>query len=288
MEAGVSMSSEMNFGKRLLEHRVTSEQIAKRKIRYLILGFGLIVVGAALGVYLIINRQGIIGVVLGIIPLLIFVPGILCIKAAGRDRQEMEAILYALGVRHTIGTKSTEIAFEDIKGIRDVQWHKGRGKLTRPTKREATIVKKDGTEFELHDKIVPDYEVFFDVLDVKFTEYLLRDITCEVLGQINISFGKELELRDGQFIYTQGRGGSIIAIPLDAVRQVRDRPTPRKYEAFFTLTVWNESNSNFLVLTGWDETKGRVEILAKMHLADVLNIRALRRVVEMAADTQAR
>jgi hypothetical protein len=58
----------------------------------------------------------------------------------------------------------------------------------------------------------------------RYTNYLVKDLTKENVEQADISFGKNLELNNGQFIYKNGQ----TVLPLSAVSKVTADKLPFK------------------------------------------------------------
>jgi len=87
----------------------------------------------------------------------------------------MIAVLYEFGVKHYRGKVVTEILFNDISKIHDETfpiWHRtARYQSNMYYRRVITIIKNDGTKFELCPATVPKHMKFFDALKSQFDKF---------------------------------------------------------------------------------------------------------------------
>jgi len=87
----------------------------------------------------------------------------------------MIAELYEFGVKHYHGKTVTEILFSDVKIMNDETfpiWHRtARYQSKMYYRRIITIIKNDGTKFELCPAVVPKHMKFFDALKSQFDKF---------------------------------------------------------------------------------------------------------------------
>ena len=137
--------------------------------------------------------------------------------------------------------------------------------------------------WDLYDGLADvQMERFFTALDEAFSNYLLRDIRSGSLNSVSMSFGEELELDHGQFIFkpemrARKRGRKkqeetaerTITVPLDNVWSIQ-APQPEDI-----------TETSVLKLMGVPNENGQAEELAVMFLNLALNIDVLYAIVKM-------
>ena len=256
------MQSETKYGKILFHSELTSKAALARIAIFFILSS--IFIGLAIFTILSMESdtdvRGAWGVLFGLasIP---FVSRIFASRAS-------KATVFENGLMHSRGSKVTDLAFEDIAGIRDLTDKTIFLALIIPVfaskSRIITIHKKDGKIIEINKNQARYFNDFADTFNFAFTEHLLNGITKENIYQANISFGAQLELSNGQLKYDSwGKEGEKI-IPLDLVFGLQP----------------NE-NGNLIMLMGEKNEKGKAEILASIKADVALNIGALYRILEI-------
>jgi len=173
------MPYEGRFGQQILAQESARGQSRRTKISLLLAIAVCSVLGAFMAVYLFIDiftrtfsleieyMIGGAALAIGCFALAIFL-----IRSMIRYSKPMKAVLYARGLRHTIGTETTEIDFRDIEGIQDLLTMESTDLVTVQV-RIFTIVKKNKTKFVLSQFDVPAHHAFFDALRVAFTDYLV-------------------------------------------------------------------------------------------------------------------
>ena len=139
--------------------------------------------------------------------------------------------------------------------------------------------------WDLSESIGEEYiEQFFTALDKAFSAYLLKDIHIENLNRVSLSFGEELALDQGQFIFTPAmrtrrknqdkQQKTALAIPLERVWSIQ-APRPEKI-----------TETSMLKLMGAPGPDGQAEELVLMFLNLALNIDVLYAIANMNREHQ--
>jgi|GEM_PF-3890855 len=137
------------------------------------------------------------------------------------------AEIYENGITITQGEHTHAIELDQIKGILalstfTVVLSNPPGALDLPfvssvgnRYRSVTIAEKQGGEpFIVR---VPNFVKFARMLNAKFTQYIMKELTPENISRAAISFGEHLQLTGGQFVYDPPDGASRVYLPLGQV-----------------------------------------------------------------------
>ena len=257
-----------NFGAKLQEVKKTSMQLLVRRIFYLsVSGVFIIVTVGVLYLFLTSDysffetwymgagRIAVVGICLGVV--LIF-------GYWGKKVKSSEAILYESGLIYTFGEKRSEVAFRDVAGMLFLIERVRTSSRSGVRDYTMRVEKRDGTEIDIDEEAAKfsNFREFYKLLDTTFAEYLLKKITPENLHKQTISFGYDLVLRNGKFVYLQGS----------------------YEEATFSLydVAIAERGGDIVRLLGYPGNKGRNKELAKLKQERMLNIQVLYGVIEMA------
>jgi len=259
---------ERNFGAKLQEVKKTNMQLLMRRVFYLSVSVVFIIL--TVGALFILLTSGYsffetwyIGA--GGIAIVGFCLGMAFLYAYWwKEVKSSEAILYESGLIYTFGEKQSKVAFRDVAGtlflVERVRTSSSAG-VPLYTMR---VEKRDGTEIDIDEEAAKfrNFREFYKLLDTTFAEYMLKKTTPENLHKQVISFGYDLVLRKGKFVYLQG-----------------------SYEgATFSLydVAIVERKGEDVRLLGYPGNNGKNKELAKMRLNRMLNIQVLYGVIEMA------
>jgi len=262
------------FGKLMLECKSSRGKSLKRKLMFLIPAL----IFFAAGTIIAINPE--IGVVTEedaqFIPAVIaafFAVGAVCVIGALLRSKQSSIALYENGVVYVRGPIVTEAGFDDIEGIRQVRSAAAIGGVLIRTPKalsqeSVTIRKKDGVEIVLNKAYMSDFHQFADEFSDLYIRWLVKDLTMENIADANISFGPDLELSGGQFIYTHKKEKKYM--PVGEVHG---------------LEIQTDDEHNFFWLTSRVETdkKGRPKKIAGGQTVKALNLEALYHIVQMIA-----
>ena len=197
------MNYEEKFGKLLLHCTASSGQTLKKRLLFLVPAIILIVGGAIalLAPDLLTEDDDDIKIAFAVfiaLGVMLLLWGVVFVKRAMVE-------LYETGYVLTRGSKVTVMAFDDVKGISDsTTAFSAYGIIPVGKSRDVSITKKDGVPILLLKSGVPNFNQFVDELGAAFTEYLLKDLTKENIGQASISFGNKLELAGGHLVFDAG------------------------------------------------------------------------------------
>ncbi|MCL2421222.1 MAG: hypothetical protein FWD03_05130 [Defluviitaleaceae bacterium] len=255
------MQTETKYGEILFYSILTSKEAATRRVIFLVMTL-CILGGSAFAFHSTggfdpdaLNPVGVL-LILASIPFFI---RIFTMKAS-------EVAVFEHGLMHIYKSKRTEMAFEDIAGIRDLTEKTTFFAVIVPffayRSRVITINKKDGTVIELSKNQARYFDEFGDIFNAVFTGHLLNGVTKETVGQAYISFGPQLELINGQLEFVQGEDGKRV-IPLDAV-----------------LRVQPDGDGRSLLIMGKADEKS-LATLAAIKTETALNTEALYSILEM-------
>ncbi|MCL1914212.1 MAG: hypothetical protein FWG10_10155 [Eubacteriaceae bacterium] len=107
---------------------------------------------------------------------------------------------------------------------------------------------------------VPHYPQFVDEFGTVYTRWLLRDLTPDNISRKSISFGPDFELRNGQFIYSEGmKKKTEVPIQLGSIRE---------------LSTNNDRTALYLMGEGNNR-------LAAIWIPNALNLEALYHILQM-------
>jgi len=195
-----------------------------------------------------------------------------------------ELSIFDEGIIFTRGSKSEHVAFSDLEGINDTKTSTT-VIVTSPAgglvggliigllasfipalnPHKIKLRKKDGTTIKLSKSFLHNFKEVAENLHSAYTEYLLKDLSKENLSDANISFGPQLQLRDGQLVYCKNiMKKSETIIPFENISNICGGADG---------VVWIDGPKN---------EKGKAETLAKLSVESLLNIDALDRIVQMA------
>jgi len=193
----------------------------------------------------------------------------------------LEAAVYENGFAYSWGKKTVEMYFNEAVGVKrsteEVEVAGGGflgylllsmiSKLIPGLADGAIeIVKKVGKKVSVGNGHVADFKGFSDALDKAFASWLTKGLTMENIADADISFGDDLKLSGGRFIYDMGRKG-IKNISLGEVRG-------------FT----RDDNGTCWITGSAMDKRGKPEKLA----GDALNASALCHIVQMIVGARAR
>ncbi|MCL2828966.1 MAG: hypothetical protein FWD99_09575 [Oscillospiraceae bacterium] len=256
-----------NFGNLLFERTLTQAKAMQRMFLFLIVA--LVFIAAGIVAFVMAESDTDVLYAWTVLLGLCSIPFILRVFTSTRASS---VVVYEKGFVHTRSSKTTKFDFNDIIGIRDLTkketWFAFILPVVALKSRVVTIEMKNGTTVKLNQTGVPDFRQFADELSVVFTEHLLSGVTKETLSQISISFGKELELRNGQLFYNDGKSETVI--PFDAILDIEVSDTGHH----IMLIGEEKEKKNFV----------RTDILAQVASETSLNIGALYHIVQIAKE----
>ncbi|MCL2527138.1 MAG: hypothetical protein FWE42_01875, partial [Defluviitaleaceae bacterium] len=116
----------------------------------------------------------------------------------------------------------------------------------------------------LRHRRTPGYNHTTKELELAFTRHMMKDITTETLPETNISFGDQLQLRDGDLVQTTRKWRKTIetVIPFGS--------------------IYRMSDSAPITLDGHPNVKGKSETL--VNLGDTgHNIEVLRQIIKLGS-----
>ena len=180
------MQEESKFGKQVFQDGSKTSQVAVRKCLYLLPAVFLFALSLIMRLHPAMigestESSGMITVILLVAAPLYALMILSIVKG-------FSATIYEQGFVLKRGSKVTELAFAEVKGI----------SLANKT---LTIQGLDGKNIVLAGMFTPNMKQFAEEFETAYTKSSLYDITQESLYQTNISFGKHLELVNGVFIY---------------------------------------------------------------------------------------
>jgi len=261
------MQNETRFGALLFERTLTQAKAMQKIFLFLIVG--LVFIAAGIVAFMMAESDTDVLNAWGVLLGLCSIPFILRVFTSTRAS---EVAIYEKGFVHSRGSQTTEFDFNDIIGIRDLTkretWFAFIIPVVALKSRIVTIEMKDRTAVKLNSTKVPDFKHFANELNAIFTEHLISGVTKENLNQASISFGKELNLRNGQLMYSDGKSTTII--PFDDI-----------------LNIEVSDTGHHIMLIGEEKEKKkltRVDILAQFATETSLNIGALYHIVQMAKE----
>ena len=187
----------------------------------------------------------------------------------GLFSKSASAELYEGGLVYTTGKKITEVAFADIKGIKVQTSNFSVGDIQVGTimlSNTLTICKKEGSDIVLFKSSVPNFMVFAVEFSAVFSRWLLKDLTMDNISGAQISFGKDLELRDGQFIFKL-KGENYI--PLGDIASIEEDDL----DGGQLLKLFSRTKT---------DKKGRPELLAFISVHRDMNLEAFYHIAQMA------
>ena len=259
------MENETKFGKLLFQCSTTFGKDFRKRLLYLVPALVFITAGIYAQRNPDLLEPDEITMVLG----LFFGAGAFFLLLAVFFVKRSKAFLYEGGIVHTYASKVIEIDFNDVIGIRDLASKQMWFALILPIfalkSRDITIEKKDGTIIQLSKNKVADINKFADILNSVFTERLLKDVTKQNLSKTTISFGKELELKDGQLLYNDKT-----VIPFEEIIKIET----------------GDGGHHIMLIGKEKESKKftRTDIIAMIAVDKALNIEALYRIVQIAKE----
>ena len=260
------MQNETKFGKSLNQYVLTSQKALQKRLLFLAAAIMLAVVGI---IMMTMERETdrvfLFGIIAEMCAACFVWKMLFNVKAS-------ETVIYENGLIHTLGSKVTEMNFNDLAGMRDLKktemWLSGLIPVLYSKKRTVTVERKDGTSLKLTKINVHNFNQFADDFGSVFAEKLLSGVTKENLGQTNISFGKELELSGGQLLYDEGNERKTI-IPLNAIIDIEDN------DGIHILLIGEKKKEKNLL-------SKRSDVLAIISIESALNLGVLYRVIQIA------
>ena len=235
------MSYEERFGKKLLASGANKGRALPMKILLIIPSLVFIATGAVLALnpdidFLTEEEARLIPLLIALF-FVVGVAGILFIVLSIVRSRRSSAVLFERGVIHTQGSEVTEVGFSDTEGIRLETSAIAVGGVAIPLGsfgQESVIIrKKDGTEIVFRKSDIPDFRVFADKFGAVYTRWLLDGLTMDNMADAKISFGPDLKLYGGQFIYT--KKDQEIVMPLSDVHSL-EIETGDAYNYFWLLS----------------------------------------------------
>jgi len=265
------MNNEERFGKTLLVSVASKGRGLRKRVLYLIAAF----VFVAAGIVLTLNPE--LGVVVEedahlvpvFIAIFIAVGLIFVILSLVRSKQS-SITLYEQGIMYAHGKKVTEAGFSDLEGIRLETSAVAIGGVAIPLgslgQESVTIRMKDGTVVVLRKSTISNFRDFADKFGVVYTRWLLDGLTLDNISDAEISFGPDLKLRSGQFIYIEKKQEKTM--PLSDIHSL-EIETGDEYN-YFWLTSKTLTNKN-----------GTPKKVIGGQTAMALNLEALHIIVQM-------
>jgi len=260
------MNEEVNYGELLLHCEVTLKEVLKKRLPRLIVAF-IFLAGAIISFVTAESEtdiQHLYALVCGIASLIYFLKAY-TIKPS-------EALIYKGGMLYKWGAKTQQAAFSDVKGIRSESFRFSLSGLELSfltSYWDTLVLKEDSSSIILKNTNTPDFHEVSRELNAAYMEYLLEGLSFETLSSASISFGDQLELLDGELIFTKGKNTGQDVIAISDIHNIFSDD-----EGFYT---WIEGAPN---------EKGKNSTLAKITSSRALNLEALYRIVNMVKSDQ--
>jgi hypothetical protein len=174
-----------------------------------------------------------------------------------------EARLYDNGFIYTYNRDTDEILFDDVKGMFILYIRLHPNSNHRIDRHVADIFMKNGEELGLDllaSAELPSFRKFNELLDNAYSDYVLQGAAFENLNNFNISFGDNLELRNGLFVHN----GKMLSV-YDARDVVISQDRHGRITENSVLTLSDKNGNEF----------------ASINILEMLNIQILRRIVRI-------
>ena len=153
--------------------------------------------------------------------------------------KQYEAVVYEQGLVLKYGSKVTELGFDDLKGIQFInQTVKLYGIIRTFASSCVNIFPKNSKKIALNGFRMPDIERFGNEFSFTYTKYAAKDLNRENIYHANISFGSELELKNGMFIFKNKK-----EVPFDDISSITDS------QGVIWLNGLNEKGKNRALIT---------------------------------------
>ncbi|MCL2572357.1 MAG: hypothetical protein FWE11_08125 [Defluviitaleaceae bacterium] len=260
---------EQNFGNELQREAFTSGQVFGKRIKYylvvlLAVGFGALMLAGedALTVY---REETIMLVVISAVVAVFFILLAHVLVKGG------ELVIYEGGFSYTRGGNTISVPFSQVASTYRESDTVGGGFLVGGLigmlpifqVHKFILVKNNGAkQTALRHRRTPGYKFMTRELDMAFTRYLLKDLSINTLASTNISFGDQLQLRNGGLVLTtrKWRKTNETIIPFES--------------------IYSMSESEPILLEGHPNEKGKKETLVNLGVAGH-NIEVLRQIIKM-------
>jgi len=248
--------SNNKFGKELYVAKTTTANLWKKRLPYFILlllsGFGSLYFAWFFDEYHILFLIACMIITIILIVYVFFRIG------------HSKATLYDNGFIYTYNKETDEILFDDVKGmfILHIRLHPN-SISHRITRHFADIYMKNGENIGLNllaAAELPSFRKFNELLDNAYSDYALQGAAFENLNELNISFGDNLELRNGSFVHN-GKKLSVY----DAQNVVISQDRHERITENSVLTLSDKTGAEF----------------AAINILEMLNIQILRRIVRI-------
>jgi len=282
------MQTETKYGKVLFHSILTPQGALKRRTIYLIIA--LCILGGWFFAFWATGHldpnsdpvplgMGWVILLLVLVPIFIrMMSGVFTIKAS-------EAAVFEEGLMHSCKSKVTDLALDDIAGIRDLSekttWVVA---IILPfltmRSRGVTIFKKDGTTIEISKSQAYYFDEFADTFVSVFTGHLLNGITKETIGQANIPFGPKLALVSGQLEYSPGEDDSL-QMRDGKLKFVKGEGGKRIIPFDDIAGLQPDEDGHYISLVGKESDNGKPVILASFKTDEAQNMMVLHELLDM-------